>query len=128
MSKKSATEVNDAYFKNAQDIFAKQIAACEKFAQGSIELNGALVKNTEALADKVYDNYVANVAATFDGARALNKAADMTDFFKAANANNAATAERIGEQSRAVAELFNKAARDTADAGRAAFQKNLSNS
>lgn len=106
-----------------QEFATKQIAGTEKAFESMIEFNSTAMKNGEVVAKKMYDNYLANVAAAFDGFKALNKTKDAAEFYKVATSTAAASAERMMEQSKAVAELSTKAMKDTAEAGRAAYTK-----
>ncbi len=113
-------------FANTQEFATKQIATSEKMVESMIEFNAAMFKGSEAVAKKVYDNYLSNVAAAFEGVKALNKTSDVTEFYKVASANSAAATERMMDQSKGVAELSGKVMKDTAEAGRQAFQKGFS--
>lgn len=131
MSKK-ATEVNDAIemditmektVEKSQEYVTKHIANSEKAVESMIEFNAAVFKGGEAMAKKMYDMYVSNVAAAFDGVKALNKTSDAAEFYKVATSNVAASAERFAEQSKNVAELSAKVMKETSEAGRLAYSK-----
>ncbi len=122
MTKKmDATET----FEKSQEYVTKNIANSEKMVESMIEMNAAMFKGGEALAKKVYDNYVANMAAGFDGVKALNKTSDVAEFYKVATSNMAATAERITEQSKGVAELSGRVMKENGEAARLAYSKSF---
>lgn len=110
-------------FEKTQEFMTNHIANSEKFFESMIEFNASMFQGTEAIAKKMYDNYVSNVASAFDGVKALNKTNDISDFYKVATSNVAASAERMTDQSKAVAELAGKVAKDTGEAGRKAYAK-----
>lgn len=123
MTKKiDATET----FEQSKEYVTKHIANSEKFVDSMIEFNAAMFKNNEILAKKVYDNYIANVAATFDGVKALNKTNDLPEFYKVATSNVAAATERFSEQVKEFSELSSKIMKDSGEAGRAAYTKGFS--
>ena len=101
----------------------KQIANSEKAVESMIEYNAAVFKGTEAIAKKMYENYVSNVAATFDGIKALNKTNDVAEFYKVMTTNVATAAERVTDQSKSVSELSGKVLKETSEAGRLAYSK-----
>ncbi|MEN0040153.1 MAG: phasin family protein [Pseudomonadota bacterium] len=107
----------------SQEFVTTHIANSEKAMDSLIELNAAMFKGGEAIAKKMYENYVSNVAATFDGVKALNKASDVSDFFKIATSNIATGTERLADQTKGVAELSGKVMKDTGEAARAAYSK-----
>ncbi|MEL6735175.1 MAG: phasin family protein [Pseudomonadota bacterium] len=123
MTKKTmdATET----LEQTQEYMTKSIANSEKVVESMIEFNAAMFKGGEAMAKKMYDTYVSNVASTFDGVKALNKTNDMADFYKVATSNVAAAAERYTEQSKAIAELSGKVMKETGEAGRLAYSKSF---
>jgi len=108
-----------------QEYMTKSIANSEKVAESMIEFNAAMFKGGEALAKKMYDTYVSNVASAFDGVKALNKTNDMAEFYKVATSNVAAAAERYTEQSKSIAELSGKVMKETGEAGRLAYSKSF---
>ena len=110
----------------SKEYFTKHIANSEKFCDGVIEMNAAMFKGGETLVKKAYDNYISNVAASFDGVKALNKTADVTEFYKVATSNLTAAAERVTEQSKEYSELASKVMKDTGEAGRQAYTKSFS--
>ncbi|MEM7069315.1 MAG: phasin family protein [Pseudomonadota bacterium] len=118
----SKTESNET-FEKTQEFATKQIANSEKAVESMIEFNAALFKGGETVAKKIYDNYLANVAATFDGVKALNKTNDVAEFYKVAAANTATATERMMDQSKGVVELSGKVMRETSEAGRKAYSK-----
>ncbi|MDD9909437.1 MAG: phasin family protein [Ahrensia sp.] len=109
----------------SQEFLSKGIATSEKVVDGMIEVNAAMFKGGETIVKKMYDNYVDNVAATFDGMKALNKSSDMGEFFKTATSNAAAATERVSDQTKGMAELSSKVLRETAEVGRNAFTKSF---
>ncbi|MEL6946397.1 MAG: phasin family protein [Pseudomonadota bacterium] len=123
MSKKP-TEVTET-LEQTQEYMTKSIANTEKVVESMIEFNAAMFKGGEAMAKKMYDTYVANVASAFDGVKALNKTNDMAEFYKVATSNVAAAAERYTEQSKAMTELSGKVMKETGEAGRLAYSKSF---
>lgn len=117
-----ATEAKEA-FEKTQEFATSQIASSEKAFESMIEFNAAMFKSAEAVGKKVYDNYVSNVAAAFDGMKALNKTNDVADFYKVAMTNAAASTERVMDQTKTVAELSGKVMKETGEAGRLAYSK-----
>ncbi len=111
---------------NTQEYVTKHIANSEKIVESAIEFNAACFKGSEAMAKKLYENYVSNVAAAFDGVKELNKTNEITDFYKVATANMAASAERYTEQTKGVAELSGKLMKEAGEAGRLAYSKSFS--
>ena len=124
MTKKTTETVKEMpTMEKPQEYFTTQIANTEKAVESMIEFNAAVFKGSEAMAKKMYENYVSNVAAAFDGVKALNKTNDVADFYKVATTNTAAAAERISDQSKGVAELSGKVLKETGEAGRLAYSK-----
>jgi len=113
-------------FEKSQEFVTNHIANSEKVVESMIEYNAAVFKGGEAIAKRMYDNYISNVAAAFDGVKALNKTNDASEFIKVATSNAADSAERYTEQSKKVAELSGKVMRETGEAGRLAFSKSFS--
>ncbi len=123
MTKKiDATET----IEQSKEYVTKHIANSEKFVEGLIEFNAAVFKGNETLMKKVYDNYISNVAAAFDGVKALNKSNDLPEFYKVATSNIASATERFTEQVKDFTELSTKIMKDTGEAGRAAYSKGFS--
>ncbi len=112
-------------FEKTQEFATKQIANSEKAVESMIEFNAAMFKGGEAVAKKMYDNYLSNVAAAFDGVKALNKTNDVAEFYKVATANSAAAAERMMDQTKGVVELSGKVMKETGEAGRLAYSKSF---
>jgi len=119
---KETLEMNDTMEKS-QEFLTKQIASSEKMVESLIEFNAAVFKGGEAMSKKLYENYVSNVAAAFDGVKSLNKSSDIAEFYKVATSNMATAAERYTEQGKAVSELTSKVMKDTGEAGRMAYSK-----
>ena len=112
----------------SKEYFTKHIANSEKFFDGVIEFNAAVFKSGETLAKKAYDNYISNVAAAFDGVKAMNKSADMADLYKVTTSNIASATERLTEQTKEFSELASKMMKETGEAGRQAYSKSFSGS
>ena len=110
----------------SKEYVTKHIANSEKFVEGLIEFNAAMFKGSETLAKKAYDNYISNVAAAFDGVKALNKSSDLPEFYKVATTNMASTTERLTEQAKDFTELSTKVMKETGEAGRIAYTKGFS--
>ncbi|MEM7214356.1 MAG: phasin family protein [Pseudomonadota bacterium] len=110
----------------SKEYMTKHIANSEKFVESIIEFNAAAFKGGETLAKKAYDNYISNVAATFDGVKALNKTSDLPDYYKVATSNVAAASERFSDQSKGFSELVSKVMKETGEAGRQAYTKTFS--
>lgn len=108
---------------DTQEYVTKHIANSEKVVESAIEFNAACFQSGEAMAKKLYENYVSNVAAVFDGVKALNKTNDVAEFYKVATSNAAASTERLTEQTKSVAELSGKLMKETGEAGRLAYSK-----
>jgi hypothetical protein len=119
----AATATAAEAVKKGQEFMTDQIGASEKIVDAAIEFNAAAFRGAEAVYKKAYENYVANVASAFEGAKALNKAADASDFYSVSMANYNKAAETMTEQYKAMTKLVNKAAKDTGDAARAAYTK-----
>ncbi len=117
-----ATATTEALVKS-QEVFAKSTEASEKLTENLIDYNTAIIKSGEAFAKKSYDNYLANVAAAFDGAKALTKTSDVAGFYKVASSNYAATAEKFTAQGKELAELSAKALKDNADTAKKLYAK-----
>lgn len=109
----------------SQEFVSKGISNSEKIVESMIEYNAACFKGGEAIATKMYENFISNVAASFDGVKALNKTNDVTEFYKVASANMSAAAERVNDQSKSVAELTSKVLKETGEAGRLAYSKSF---
>jgi len=123
MTKKiDATET----IEQSKEYMIKHIANSEKLVEGMIEFNAAMFKSGETLAKKAYDNYISNVAASFDGVKALNKTGDVSEFYKVATSNLTAAAERVTDQSKEFSELASKILKDTGEASRQAYTKSFS--
>lgn len=110
----------------SKEYVTKHIANSEKFVDGMIELNAAMFKGGETLVKKAYDNYISNVAASFDGVKALNKTSDVPEFYKVATSNMASATERMSEQTKEFSELAGKVMKETTEAGRQAYTKSFS--
>ena len=121
---KTEAKVKEAVEKT-QEFATKQIAASEKATESMIEFNAAMFKNSEIVAKKVYDNYLANVAASFESMKALNKVSDIAEFNKVAPKNSADASERFLEQSKELIELSGKMAKATTEAGQTAYSKSF---
>ena len=103
MSKKQAEQIEMApTMEKSQEYFTTQIANAEKAVESVIEYNAAVFKGGETIAKKFYENYVSNVAAAFDGVKALNKASDVSEFFKIATSNVASGTEGLADQTNGV--------------------------
>ena len=90
MTKKPTENVEvKATMEKSQEYFTTQIANAEKAVESAIEYDAAVFKGGEAIAKKMYENYVSNVAAAFDGVKALNKTNDVAEFYKVATSNTA---------------------------------------
>lgn len=113
----------DATQKSTQEFLSNGITSTEKAVDGMIEFNAAVFKNGEVLVKKMYENYVANVAATFDSMKALNKSSDMGEFYKTATSSVSAATERLSDQGKGMVELSSRLMKDTGEAGRQAFSK-----
>lgn len=111
---------------DTQEYVTKHIANSEKVVESAIEFNAACFKSFEAMGKKVYDNYVSNVAAAFDGVKALNKTNDISEFYKVATSNMASSTERFTDQTKGLAELSGKLMKETGEAGRLAYSKSFS--
>jgi len=109
-----------------KEFVTKQIANSEKAVESMIEFNAACFKGGEAIAKKMYENYVSNVASMFDGVKALNKTNDIAEFSKVAASNTASATERFAEQSKGMVELSGKVMKETGEAGRLAYAKGFS--
>jgi len=124
MSKKPNANIEASEsMEKSQEYFTTQIANSEKAVESMIEFNAAVFKGGEAVAKKIYENYVSNVAATFDGVKSLNKTNDVSEFYKVATTNSAAAAERLSEQGKGMVELSGKVLKETGEAGRLAYSK-----
>ncbi len=125
MTKKASDTIVDPKetMEKSQEYFTTQIANSEKAVESLIEFNAAVFKGSEAVAKKVYEYYVANIAAAFDGVKALNKTNDVAEFYKVATSNMASAAERVSDQSKNFAELSGKVMKETGEAGRLAYSK-----
>ncbi|MDJ0612863.1 MAG: phasin family protein [Rhizobiaceae bacterium] len=110
----------------SKEYMTKHIANSEKLVESVIEFNAAMFKSGETLAKKAYDNYISNVAASFDGIKALNKTGDMSEFYKVATSNLTSAAERVSDQTKEFSELASKVLKDTGEAGRQAYSKSFS--
>lgn len=114
-----------ATIEQSKEFMTKHIANSEKFLDGVIEFNAAAFQSGETLVKKAYDNYISNVAASFDGVKALNKSNDVSEFLKVASSNATSTAERMTEQAKEFTELASKVVKDTGEAGREAYSKSF---
>jgi len=124
MSKKTTEQIEmSPTMEKSQEYFTTQIANTEKAVESVIEYNAAVFKGGESIAKKMYENYVSNVAAAFDGVKALNKTNDVAEFYKVATTNSAATAERMSDQGKGMVELSGKVLKETGEAGRLAYSK-----
>lgn len=124
---KTEAKVKEAVEKS-QEFATKQIAASEKATGSMIEFNAAMFKNSETVAKKVYDNYLSNVAASFETMKTLNKASDAAEFYKASTKSSAEASELFMAQSKELMELSSKMAKDTFEAGQTAYAKSFASS
>lgn len=109
----------------SKEYMTKHIANSEKFFDGMIEFNAAMFQNGETIVKKAYDNYISNVAAGFDGVKALNKTNDLPEFYKVATSNLAASAERLTEQAKDFSELTSKIMKEAGETTRQAYTKSF---
>lgn len=119
-----ASAANEAIEKS-QEFFAKTTSSSEKLVEGLIEYNAAVFKGGEVLAKKAYDQYLANVASAFDNLKALNKAADVAEFYKVSSKNAATAYETFTAQSKELAELSTKIGKETAESAKVLYSKNF---
>lgn len=119
-----ASAANEAIEKS-QEFFAKTTSSSEKLVEGLIEYNAAVFKGGEVLAKKAYDQYLANVASAFDNLKALNKAADVAEFYKVTSKNAATAYETFTAQSKELAELSTKIGKETAESAKVLYSKNF---
>ena len=117
-----ATATTEALVKT-QEVFAKSTETSEKVAENLIDYNTAIIKSGEALVKKAYDNYVANVAAAFDGAKALTKTSDVAEFYKVSSSNFASAADKFSAQGKELAELSAKALKDNTETAKKLYTK-----
>ena len=108
-----------------QEFMSRAIADSEKAVESAIEYHSAVFKGGEAIAKKMYDHYVTNVGSAFQDLKAMSKAADIGEFYKAAASSMSSTAERWTEQSSAVSELTGKVVKETGEAARLAYTKGM---
>jgi len=118
-------KIENEAMETSKEYVTKHIANSEKVVESMIEYNAAVFKGGEAMAKKMYDIYVNNVAATFDGVKALNKTNDMAEFYKVATSNMAVAAERYNDQTKSLVELSGKVLRENGEAGRLAYSKSF---
>lgn len=124
MTKKQNEQIEkNPTMEKSQEYFTTQIANSEKAVESVIEYNAAVFKGGEAIAKKMYENYVSNVAAAFDGVKSLNKTNDVAEFYKVSTTNTAAAAERLSDQGKGMVELSGKVMKETGEAGRLAYSK-----
>lgn len=119
-----ANATNEAIEKS-QEFFAKSTNSSEKLVEGLIEYNAAVFKGGEVLAKKAYDQYLSNVAAAFDGMKALNKASDVAEFYKVSSKNTTSAYETLTAQSKELSELGSKIAKETAESTKTFYSKNF---
>lgn len=113
-------------FAKSQEFATKSLSSSEKMFDSVIEYNAAIFKGSEVVGKKAYDNYVSNVAASFEGLKALNKANDVAEFYKVASSNVVSASERFSDQSKNIVELSGKVLKETSEAARLAYTKNIS--
>ncbi|MEL6503268.1 MAG: phasin family protein [Pseudomonadota bacterium] len=112
-------------FEKSKDFMSQQMANGEKMAESFIELGATMFQNSDAFTRKMYENYVTNTAATFDGLKALTKTDDVSDFVKVATNNASSASERLSEQTKSVMELGGKLVRETGEATVKAYTKSF---
>lgn len=117
-----ATATTEALVKS-QEVFAKTTETTEKFAENLIDYNTAIIKSGEVLVKKAYDNYLTNVAAAFDGAKALTKTSDVAEFYKISSSNFASAAEKLSAQGKELAELSAKSLKDNTETAKKLYTK-----
>ena len=122
-AKEALTSAANEAIEKSQEFFAKTTSSSEKLVEGLIEYNAAVFKGGEVVAKKAYDQYLANVAAMFDGMKALNKAADIADFYKVSSKNAATAYETATAQAKELSELTTKIGKETADNAKALYSK-----
>lgn len=122
---KKTMDYNTA-LEQSRELIGKQLAQSEKAMESAMEFGVAAYKGSETIANNLMECYISNMAAAFDGAKALNKAADMTEFYQIASSNLTHSAERLNEQGKKVAELSGQVMKDTSEAGRQAYSKGFS--
>jgi len=116
------TATTEALVKS-QEVFTKSTETTEKFAENLIDYNTAIIKSGEALVKKAYDNYLANVSAAFDGAKALTKTSDVAEFYKVSSSNYASAAEKFSAQGKELTELSAKALKDNTETVKKLYTK-----
>ena len=106
-----------------QEVFTKSTETSEKFAETLIDYNTSVIKSGEALVKKAYDNYLSNVAAAFDNAKALTKTSDVADFYKVASSNYTSAAEKFSAQGKELTELSAKALKENTETAKKLYSK-----
>lgn len=122
-TKEAITTATTEALVKSQEVFAKTTENSEKHAQNLIDYNTAIIKSGEALVKKAYENYLANVAATFDGAKALTKTSDVAEFYKVSSSNFTSAAEKFSAQGKELAELSAKALKENTDTAKKLYTK-----
>ena len=107
----------------SKEYFTKSTKASEKFVEGIIEYNASSFKGAEAIAKKAYDNYVSNATAAFEDTKALVKAGDVADFYKAASTAYAKNSELYMGQAKEIAEMSEKAFKENMDVARKLYKE-----
>ncbi len=122
-TKEAITTATTEALVKSQEVFAKTTESSEKVAQNLIDYNTAIIKSGEVMIKKAYDNYLSNVAATFDGAKALTKTTDVAEFYKVSSSNFTSAAEKFSAQGKELAELSAKALKDNAETAKKLYTK-----
>ena len=122
MSAEASAAATDA-MKRGQEYMGEQISSAEKMMDAAMEVNAAVFKGNEAIFKQAYANYTSNVAAMFEGTKALNKAGTLSDFYSASMANMNKAAEVMTEQYKGMSKLMTAVSKDVTDASSAAYKK-----
>lgn len=107
----------------SQAFFVKSTENSEKLVESLTDYTASVAKSGEALAKKVYSNYLSNVATAFDNAKALTKAKDVTAFYKTMTTNYANAVETATAQNKDLTKLSTKAVKDTAETAQKLYTK-----
>jgi hypothetical protein len=122
-TKEAITTATTEALVKSQEVFAKTTEGSEKVAQNLIDYNTAIIKSGEVMIKKAYDNYLSNVAASFDAAKALTKTTDVAEFYKVSSSNFTTAAEKFSAQGKELTELSAKALKDNAETAKKLYTK-----
>ena len=109
----------------SQESVAQYIGNAEKAMIAFMDVQAAFYKASDAVMRQAYANYTSNVAAVFEGTKALNNASDLNAFYAQSMENLSKIAETTTEQYKGMSKLLSAVSKDATKASQAAYAKSM---